>query len=101
MCHGAAMPQEACGVQAGLNCVTMDGDEVRKKGTLAGGYRDPNRSKMQLAKGYKVCTHSPTPVAAPVVAIAVTEQGSMACFWGQQADNHACGPKRPDQRVIA
>lgn len=32
----------------------MDGDEVRKKGTVAGGYRDPNRSKMQLAKGYKV-----------------------------------------------
>ena len=34
--------------------MTMDGDEVRKKGTVAGGYRDPNRSKMQLAKGYKV-----------------------------------------------
>lgn len=39
--------------EASVNCVTMDGDEVRKKGTLAGGYRDPDRSKMHAAKRYK------------------------------------------------
>lgn len=42
--------------------MTMDGDEVRKKGTVAGGYRDPNRSKMQLAKGYKVGSLSSWPL---------------------------------------
>lgn len=68
------------GGQAGLNCVTMDGDEVRKKGTLAGGYRDPNRSKMQLAKGYKVRTHSPTPFRHGHVTFAANH---LTCFWKQ------------------
>lgn len=37
-----------------LDCVTMDGDQARKKGTLSGGWLDPNRSKLTANRGLRV-----------------------------------------------
>ncbi|KAK9807008.1 hypothetical protein WJX72_010649 [[Myrmecia] bisecta] len=36
-----------------LNCVTLDGDQFSKKGTLTGGYHDDRRSKMDAMKGVR------------------------------------------------
>ena len=35
--------------------VTLQGDQARRKGTLSGGWLDPNRSKLTANKGLKVC----------------------------------------------
>lgn len=39
-----------------LNCVTMDGDTVNKKGALSGGYHDQRRSRLGAMKGIKELT---------------------------------------------
>lgn len=36
--------------QQGFNCVTVEGDEVRKNGAMKGGYYDPTKSKMKAMK---------------------------------------------------
>ena len=33
----------------------IQGDQARRKGTLSGGWLDPNRSKLTASKGLKVC----------------------------------------------
>lgn len=37
----------------GYNCVTTDGDEVAKRGSIRGGYYDVERSKLKAIKEYK------------------------------------------------
>ena len=36
--------------------VNVQGDQARRKGTLSGGWLDPNRSKLTASKDLKVCT---------------------------------------------
>ena len=36
--------------------INIQGDQARRKGTLSGGWLDPNRSKLTASKGLKVCT---------------------------------------------
>ena len=37
-----------------LNCVTMDGDQRDKKGTLTGGFIDSSRSRLAAMRAIKV-----------------------------------------------
>lgn len=37
-------------IQDGLNCVTIEGDELRSNGSLKGGHYDPSKSKMRSIK---------------------------------------------------
>ena len=37
-----------------LNCVTMEGDQVERRGTFRGGFYDASRSKIQAMKEIKV-----------------------------------------------
>jgi len=68
-----------------LNCVTMEGDEARKKGTLSGGWHDTGRSKMAAAKGLKV-----------TIAYFPSESRVLACLplqsrrLGPQGDDARC-----------
>ena len=39
---------------SGLNCVTMDGDQRDKKGTLTGGFIDASRSRLTAMAAIKV-----------------------------------------------
>jgi structural maintenance of chromosome 3 (chondroitin sulfate proteoglycan 6) len=40
--------------ESDLNCVTMEGDQVERRGSLRGGYHDTSRSKIQAMKEIKV-----------------------------------------------
>ena len=35
---------------AGLDCVTLDGDQVSSKGSLTGGYFNKSRSRLEMQK---------------------------------------------------
>lgn len=39
--------------EAGLTCVTMDGDMAHKKGSLSGGYREQGRSRSDLFRAFR------------------------------------------------
>lgn len=36
---------------AGVNAITLDGDQVNRRGTLSGGYHDPRRSRLGAVRG--------------------------------------------------
>jgi structural maintenance of chromosome 3 (chondroitin sulfate proteoglycan 6) len=40
--------------ETSLNCVTMEGDQVERRGTFRGGYYDASRSRIQAMKEVKV-----------------------------------------------
>lgn len=35
---------------SGLDCITLDGDQVSSKGCLTGGYFNPSRSRLEMQK---------------------------------------------------
>lgn len=35
---------------SGLDCITLDGDQVSSKGSLTGGYFNPSRSRLEMQK---------------------------------------------------
>ena len=36
---------------SGVNAITLDGDQVNRRGTLSGGYHDPRRSRLDAVRG--------------------------------------------------
>ncbi|GMH33553.1 hypothetical protein BSKO_01387 [Bryopsis sp. KO-2023] len=48
LCEDISIATEV--VRKGFNCVTIDGDEVARRGSLRGGYYDPSRSKLRGMK---------------------------------------------------
>ena len=76
----------AVGAETGLQCVTVDGDQVGRKGTLTGGFVDAARSRLGAMAGLKearAAAEAAATKAADLAAAAVAADQAVATASGE------------------
>jgi structural maintenance of chromosome 3 (chondroitin sulfate proteoglycan 6) len=56
VCRNLELATEVATEDGGVNCVTMEGDQVERRGALRGGYFDSRKSRIEAMREYKNLT---------------------------------------------
>ena len=56
VCRSLQLANEVAGEDGNVNCVTLEGDQVERRGALRGGYVDTRKSRIEAMREYKTLT---------------------------------------------